>query len=145
MLNVIKGWPNGHASELSTVKPDAAAAILEGMAVVLEDDGAGVPQWTIADGASITDVEDAFGLGWALDTNTTFGRDVRFSNKLPVVQHNFTAVTDQFVAAAFVPGSILEIGTAANIGKLQLLAAGVPVAVVVSYDSVDGKLTFYRP
>lgn len=142
-FNVIKGWPNGHASELSE-KPKAGESILEGSAVVLEDDGSGVPQWALADGASLATEEDARRVGFALDTNTTYGYDVRYTNKLPVVQHNFSAVTDQFVGASFAPGNKLEVGTGANVGKLQLLAGGVMVGEVISYDSVNGKLTFFR-
>jgi len=142
-FNVIKGWPNGHASELS-LKPKASESILEGSAVVMEDDGAGVPQWALADGGSLATDADGRKVGFALDTNTTYGYDVRSTNKLPVVQHNFAAVTDQYVGATFAPGDQLEVGTGADVGKLQKLAAGVSVAEVIEYDSVNGKLTFFR-
>jgi len=140
---VIKGWPNGHASELS-VKPKSGASILEGSALVLEDDGSGVPQWALADGASITTESAGRRVAFALDTNTASGFDVRYTNKLPAVQHNFSAVTDQFVGAAFAPGNKLEVGTGANVGKLQLRAAGQMVGEVIEFDSVNSKLTFFR-
>jgi hypothetical protein len=143
MINVNKGWPGGHASEAS-YPPRAGVDISEGDFVKLVDDGAGNPVWDLATAAdAAADLETG---GQALDTNTFYGYDVRYSNMLPVVRKNYTAQTDRFdTAAALTVGAPLYI-SAVSPGRLSaaVSAGGAVVGHVEAYDAQAGVLTLSR-
>ena len=144
MLNVNKGWPNGHASEASHPVREGVD-VVEGDFVVLVDDGAGNPVWRLATSAD-TDAVLATG-GQALDTNTFYGYDVRYANMLPAVRRNYTAQTDRFDTQAPLPvGAPLYI-SAISAGRVSAVAPGgvLPVAYVESFDAAAGVLTMFRP
>jgi hypothetical protein len=141
MINVNKGWPNGHASEASYPVLEGVD-VVEGDFVVLVDDGAGNPRWRLATSADAADVV-ATG-GQALDTNTFFGYDVRYANMLPVVRRNYTAQTDRFdTQAAFPVGAPLRI-SAVSPGRVSAAGGGAIVGYVESYDAQAGVLTMQR-
>lgn len=141
MINVLKGWPNGHASE-SSFPVLTGQDIVEGDFVMLDNDGSGNPVWRLATSADTQQDLDHRG-GQALDTNTAFGYDVRYTGKLPVVRSNYTAQTDRFSASSLVPGDQLEID-AARPGRLKIQSAGAVAAVVEAYDAASGILTIRR-
>jgi hypothetical protein len=142
MINVTKGWPNSHGSEASfpvLVGQD----VVEGDFVFLVDDGDGNPVWrlmlftdTLADG--INEVG-----GQALDTNTSFGYDVRYTGELPVVMNNYHAQTDRFSPDTYVPGDPLEIDPARP-GSVRKAAGANIVARVLSHDAEAGILHIAR-
>ena len=109
MINVNKGWPNGHASEASYPVQEGVD-VVEGDFVVLIDDGAGNPVWRLATEAAADDADVLATGGQALDTNTFYGYDVRYANMLPVVRRNYTAQTDRFdTQAAIAVGALAKI------------------------------------
>jgi len=138
-INVTKGWPNGHASEMS-YPVHTGVSVPEGAFVTLIDGGAGAPEWRLSvTGDLATDI-----MGQALDTNTTYGYDVRYAEKLPVVLKNYVAETDQFTGAAFAPGDLLSVDPAAP-GKVHVQGVmELAIATVVEYDATAGLLTLAR-
>jgi hypothetical protein len=143
MINVNKGWPNGHASEAShPVKQ--GVDVVEGDFVVLVDDGAGNPVWRLATAAD-TDAVVATG-GQALDTNTFYGYDVRYANMLPAVRRNYTAQTDRFDTQAALPvGAPLYISAISPGRVSSVVSAGAAIlGYVESYDAAAGILTLFR-
>ena len=145
MINVNKGWPNGHASEAS-YPVQQGVDVVEGDFVVLVDDGAGNPVWRLAtEAAGDTDAVIATG-GQALDTNTFYGYDVRYANMLPVVRRNYTAQTDRFdTQAPLSVGAPLYI-SAMSPGRVSAAASTSTAIVgyVESYDAQAGVLTLFR-
>lgn len=141
MLNVLKGWPNAHASEAS-YPVLTGQDIVEGDFVMLDDDGAGNPVWRLALSTDAQADLDHRG-GQALDTNTAFGYDVRYTGKLPVVRSNYVAQTDRFSAGTYAPGGQLEIDPARP-GRLRPQVAGAVAATVESPDVGSGILTLRR-
>jgi len=142
MINVTKGWPNGHASEASYQILDGQD-IVEGDFCVLVDDGSGNPVWRLAISTDAQTVLDNG--GQALDTNTSFGYDVRYTGMLPVVRKNYTAQTDRFTPGTLIPGSSLEIDSARpGVVKLHAGGALAVAGTVESYDAEAGILTYSR-
>ena len=143
MINVTKGWPNSHGSE-SSYPILVGQDIVEGDFVVLVNDGDGNPVWRLM---LSTDTVADEGLdhlgGQALDTNTSFGYDVRYTGQLPVVMNNYHAQTDRFSPASYVPGMALEIDPARP-GSLRPFTSQAIVARVISYDAEAGILTIAR-
>lgn len=143
MINVTKGWPNSHASE-SSYPILVGQDIVEGDFVVLVDDGEGNPVWRLM---LSTDTDAAQGIdslgGQALDTNTSFGYDVRYTNQLPVVMNNYQAQTDRFSPGSYPVGTRLEIDPNRP-GSVRPFTSGAVVARVVSHDPESGILTVAR-
>jgi hypothetical protein len=81
--------------------------------------------------------------GQALDTNTSFGYDVRYTGMLPVVMNNYQAQTDRFSPGTYAPGTRLEIDPARP-GSVRPFVSGAVVARVVSHDAASGVLTISR-
>jgi len=145
MINVNKGWPNGHASEAS-YPVQAGVDVVEGDFVVLIDDGAGNPVWRLATEAAADDADVLATGGQALDTNTFYGYDVRYANMLPVVRRNYTAQTDRFdTQAAIAVGDPLFI-SAISPGRVSTApsTSTAVVGYVESYDAQAGVLTMFR-
>ena len=142
MINVTKGWPNGCALEASY--PVAAGVdVVEGDFLQLADDGSGNPVWQLAAATTTQGVADTR-FYQALDTNTAFGYDTRYTGKLAAVGRNYTAQTDRFVTNTYAPGDLLMVSATA--GKLDKhTGSNGVVGVVVSFDSAAGILTFSRP
>ena len=142
MINVTKGWPNSHGSEAS-YPILTSQDIVEGDFVLLVDDGNGNPVWrlmlnTDALAAGINDVG-----GQALDTNTSFGYDVRYTGQLPVVMNNYHAQTDRFSPGVFSPGDALDIDPLRP-GSVRVAATVNIIARVISHDAESGILTIAR-
>lgn len=141
MINVTKGWPNGHASEAS-YPVLAGQDVVEGDFVLLVDDGDGNPVWRLMTSADVQNSVDQLG-GQALDSNTAFAYDVRYTGMLPVVRNNYTAQTDRFTPDAYAPGDLLEIDPARP-GIVRRLVAGAIVGAVESHDPENGLLKITR-
>ena len=137
MINVTKGWPNGSASETSL--PAASGVdIVEGDFVVVDSSGA----LKLAVDGDAQALMDSAG-GQALDTNTQYGYDVRYSGKVPVVLSNYEAQTDRFLASGtYTPGTLLRLSSTA--GQVTDSGSGAIVGVVLSHDATNGIITFRR-
>jgi len=142
MINVTKGWPNSHGSE-DSYPVLVGQDIVEGDFVLLVDDGAGNPVYRLLLSTDIdAGIVDSMA-GQALDTNTSFGYDVRYTGMLPVVKNNYTAQTDRYGAGTYAPGTKLMIDVARP-GTVIPWVSGPVIGVVISIDTESGVLKLTR-
>lgn len=124
-FDIYDGWPYG-ASTKDHAPAKADENIIVGM-MVKKVNG----EMVKADGSA---GERAF---FALDSSEK--EDVKFSRSLPYLVGDYIVLTDQFLAAAYVQDSPLQVAGGGNAGKITLHAGGA--APIIGY--YDGMVTRY--